>query len=88
MMNKIIYFIIGALIIALLAFAAGMSRGKSLARQACIDQVSENCEYICGVGKDFYFPDLRDQKETDSSYPDETAVAYRRIDYGKKSNQN
>jgi hypothetical protein len=43
-------------------YNAGLSVGQKLTRQECIDKVSENCEYICGVGADFYFPDKEDRE--------------------------
>jgi len=44
------------------AYSAGLSAGKKQARQECIDKVNENCEYICGVGADFYYPDQEERE--------------------------
>ena len=40
----------------------------------CIDKVSENCEYICGVGADFYFPDQQDREFNNIEDPDELEI--------------
>ncbi len=73
------------IIIAILAimppiYYAGLSAGQKRARQECIDKVSENCEYICGVGADFYFPDQEEREfnNTDDSSQQEIRVAQRR----------
>ena len=78
MKQKLVWFIIGALIIAMLAFAAGLQRGRALANQACIDKVSENCEFICGVPRDnFYYPDQQSDADPDQELDnyDESAIA-------------
>jgi hypothetical protein len=62
-MKKYIYLIVAALIIMLVAYLAGLHSGQKQARQECIDQVAQNCKYICGVGADFYFPDKYDPPE-------------------------
>jgi hypothetical protein len=61
-------------------YYAGLSAGQKRARQECIDKVSENCEYICGVGADFYFPDQEEREfnNTDDSSQQEIRVAQRR----------
>jgi hypothetical protein len=48
--------------IIIAAYYAGLGAGQKQARQECIDKVSENCEYICGVGADFYFPDQEERE--------------------------
>jgi hypothetical protein len=77
MRSKIILYIIAALIIIAVAYAAGIHRGRRFARQECIDKVSENCEYICGVGADFYFPDKQnpDSRQDDYELVDDSLVA-------------
>jgi hypothetical protein len=57
----IIAFLVGALV----AYYAGYHTARKLARQDCIDKVSENCEYICGVGAEFYYPDQQRQRSDD-----------------------
>jgi len=57
-----ILIIIATLTIMPAIYSAGLSAGQKQARQDCIDKVSENCDYICGVGADFYFPDKQDRQ--------------------------
>jgi len=80
---KHIYWIIGFLIIALVAYCAGIHTGKLQAAQECIDQVAENCDYICGVGADFYYPDKQtpDARQDEYELVDDSMVA-RKGDYG------
>jgi hypothetical protein len=54
--------IIAILGIIIAAYYAGLGAGQKQARQECINKVSENCEYICGVGADFYFPDQEERE--------------------------
>jgi len=55
----------------------GFSIGQERARQACIDAVAENCEYICGVGSDFYYPDQEARESDPDSEPvNDTAIAF------------
>ncbi len=56
-MKSKILIIIAIVAIMPVIYHAGLSAGQKQARQECIDKVHENCEYICGVGADFYFPD-------------------------------
>jgi hypothetical protein len=91
MKTKIVYYILAALIIMAVAFLAGLAgyhagdrRGRAQAKQRCIDSVMENCEYICGVGADFYFPDQQSQEpdyEIDETV--ETMIALRKELYEK-----
>ena len=76
--KKIVIIAILGIIIA--AYYAGLSAGQKLARQECIDKVSENCEYICGVGADFYFPDQEEREFNNIEDSDqlEIRVAQRR----------
>lgn len=63
------------IIIAILAIMpASLSAGKKQASQKCIDKVSENCEYICGVGADFYFPDQEDREFNNIEDPDQLEI--------------
>ena len=55
-------------------YYAGLSAGQKQARQKCIDKVSENCEYICGVGADFYFPDQEDREFNNIADPDQLEI--------------
>ena len=64
-MKAKILIIIAVLAILPATYSAGLKVGKMQARQECIDTVNENCEYICGVGADFYFPD-KEKREYDS----------------------
>lgn len=77
MRSKIIIYILAALIILAVAYVAGINRGRRVARQECIDKVSENCEYICGVGADFYYPDKQDPDAHQDEYElvDDSLVA-------------
>lgn len=77
MNQKTIIYLIAILIIILLAFAAGIHTGSRRARQACIDTVAENCDYICGVGKDFTFPDQQYSDPDPDQYEHENALAYK-----------
>ena len=61
-MRTKIFIIIAILSILPAIYYTGLSTGKKQARQECIEKVSENCEYICGVGADFYYPDKEDRK--------------------------
>lgn len=62
--DKWYFYMIAIIIIALIAFAAGLQKGRSLAWNKCIDKVADNCEYICGVPRDnFYFPDQEQELE-------------------------
>jgi hypothetical protein len=61
-MKSKILFIIAIVAIMPVIYNAGLSAGQKQARQECIDKVSENCEYICGVGADFYFPDQKERE--------------------------
>ena len=72
--------IIAALGIIIAAYYAGLGAGQKQARQRCINKVSENCEYICGVGADFYFPDQEEREFNDieDSNQLEIRVAQRR----------
>ena len=58
--KTLVIIAVSGIIIA--AYYAGLGAGQKQARQECIDKVSENCEYICGVGTDFYFPDQQDRE--------------------------
>jgi hypothetical protein len=64
-MRSKILIIIAIFAIMPAIYYTGLSAGQKQARQDCIDKVSENCEYICGVGADFYFPDKLDQQLND-----------------------
>jgi hypothetical protein len=75
-MRSKILIIIAFLAIVTGAFYSGHSIARKQARQACIDAVNENCEYICGVSADFYFPDKYDRY--DSEDPDDSAIAFYR----------
>ena len=55
-------------------YYAGLSAGKKQAKQKCIDKVAENCEYICGVGADFYFPDQEDREFNNIEDPDQLEI--------------
>ena len=58
--KTLVIIAISGIIIA--AYYAGLGAGQEKARQECINKVSENCEYICGVGADFCFPDQEEQE--------------------------
>ena len=70
--KKLIIIAILGIIIAV--YCAGLSAGQKQARQECINKVSENCEYICGVGADFYFPDQEDREFNYIEDPDELEI--------------
>ena len=76
--KKLVIIAILGIIIA--AYYAGLSAGQKQARQECINKVSENCEYICGVGADFYFPDQEEREfnNIEDSNQLEIRVAQRR----------
>ena len=61
-MRSKIFIIIAIVAILPAIYYTGLSTGKKQARQVCIEKVTENCEYICGVGADFYYPDKEDRK--------------------------
>ena len=79
-MGSRISVITAILIIIIATYYIGLSAGQKQARQECIEKVSENCEYICGVGADFYFPDQENREFNDIENPDEQEirVAWRR----------
>ena len=56
-MRSKIFKIIAIAAVLPVIYYTGLTTGKKQARQKCFDTVNENCEYICGVGADFYFPD-------------------------------
>ena len=68
------YVIIAILGIGIAAYYAGLAAGQKQARQECIDKVSENCEYICGVGADFYFPDQEEREFNDIEDSDQLEI--------------
>ena len=76
--KKLVITAISGIIIA--AYYAGLGAGQKQARQECIDKVSENCEYICGVGAKFYFPDQEEREfnNIEDSNQLEIRVAQRR----------
>ena len=76
--KKLVIIAISGIIIA--AYYAGLGAGQKQARQECITKVSENCEYICGVGADFYFPDQEEREfnNIEDSNQLEIRVAQRR----------
>lgn len=59
MRSKIRNQLITVVALAIAGFVCflGYQAGYAAARQECIDAVTENCEYICGVGAEFYYPD-------------------------------
>ena len=61
MRSKIFKLIAIAAILPVI-YSTGLTTGKKQARQKCLDTVNKNCEYICGVGADFYFPDKEDRE--------------------------
>ena len=73
-MGSKILFIITTLTIMSAIYYAGLSAGQKQARQECIDKVSENCEYICGVGADFYFPDQEEREINNIEDPDQQEI--------------
>ena len=76
-MRSKILTIIAILAIMPAIYYAGLSAGQKQTRQECIDKVSENCEYICGVGADFYYPDKQDPQldDTTDQYDRENMIA-------------
>lgn len=60
-MGSKILVITAILGIIIASYYTGLGAGQNQARQECINKVSENCEYICGVGADFYFPDQEER---------------------------
>ena len=76
--KTLVIIAISGIIIA--AYYAGLGAGQKQARQECITKVSENCEYICGVGADFYFPDQEEREfnNIEDSNQLEIRVAQRR----------
>lgn len=70
--KKLVIIAISGIIIA--AYYAGLGAGQKQARQECITTVSENCEYICGVGADFYFPDQEDREFNNIEDPDQLEI--------------
>jgi hypothetical protein len=79
-MRSKILVIIAILGVIIAAYYAGLGAGQKQARQECINKVSENCEYICGVGADFYFPDQEEREfnNIEDSNQLEIRVAQRR----------
>jgi hypothetical protein len=73
-MRSKIFIIIAIIAIMPSIYYAGLSAGKKQARKDCIDKVHENCEYICGVGADFYFPDKQDRQLNDYEDPDQDSM--------------
>ena len=78
-MKKKTYCLWLLIIIAIMAiipsiYYAGLNTGKKQARQECIDKVNENCEYICGVGADFYFPDQEEGEFNNIEDPDQLEI--------------
>ena len=78
--KKLVIIAIAILGIIIAAYYAGLGAGQKQARQECINTVSENCEYICGVGADFYFPDQEEREfnNIEESNQLEIRVAQRR----------
>ena len=70
--KKLIIIAILGIIIAV--YCAGLGAGQKQARQECINKVSENCEYICGVGADFYFPDQEEREFNNIDDPDQMEI--------------
>jgi hypothetical protein len=77
--KKLVIIAILGIIIA--AYYAGLGAGQEQARQECITKVSENCEYICGVGADFYFPDKQDRQLNDYEDSDQDSMIARKENY-------
>ena len=73
-MRSKIFIIIAIIAIMPAIYYAGLSAGQNQSRQECIDKVSENCEYICGVGADFYFPDQEDREFNNIDDPDQQEI--------------
>ena len=73
-MGSKILFIIAISCTIITAYYAGLGAGQKYARRECIDKVSENCEYICGVGADFYFPDQEDREFNNIEDPDQLEI--------------
>jgi hypothetical protein len=73
-MRSKILVIIAIITIIPAIYYAGLSAGQKQARQDCIDKVSENCEYICGVGADFYFPDQEEREFNNIEDPDQLEI--------------
>ena len=73
-MRSKIFFIIAIFALMPAIYYAGLSVGQKQARQECINKVSENCEYICGVGADFYFPDQEDREFNNIEDPDQLEI--------------
>ena len=77
--KKLVIIAILGIIIA--TYYAGLGAGLKQARQECINKVSENCEYICGVGSDFYFPDKQDRQLNDYDDSDQDSMIARKENY-------
>jgi hypothetical protein len=45
--------------------ARGIGEGIAQEQKHCIKTVAENCEQICGVGRDAYFPDQHQGPDED-----------------------
>ena len=73
-MRSKILVIIAIITIIPAIYYAGLRAGQKQARQDCIDKVSENCEYICGVGADFYFPDQENREFNDIEEPNQLEI--------------
>ena len=73
-MRSKIFVIIAIITIIPAIYYAGLSAGQKQARQECIDKVNENCEYICGVGADFYFPDQEVREFNNIEDPDQLEI--------------
>ena len=76
-MRSKIFKIIAIVVILPAIYYTGLSTGKKQARQECIETVNENCEYICGVGLDFYFPDKEDRKFNNREYLEQDSMVAR-----------
>jgi hypothetical protein len=76
----IIAFLAGVLV----AYNAGFHTAHDKARQECIDKVTENCDYICGVGAEFYYPDQQSPSWSDEQWElvDDSMIALKG-DYAK-----
>lgn len=80
-MRSKIFRIIAIAAILTVIYYAGLSTGKKQARQECIEKVNENCEYICGVGAEFYYPDKEDREfNTIEDMEQDSMVARKSID--------
>jgi hypothetical protein len=80
----------GTLVLAVFVLIIGYNMGYKVGvdheREHCIDAVAENCERICGIGRDAYFPDQVPQqreRELESEELAEDAVAMRES-HGKR----